>query len=81
MVDYKEKIKKLLSLSKSPNEHEAQSALAKAQQLMAEHKISMAEVEDKEKRKELSDKIDAVTDSGIHLAEMTYARVEKACSE
>lgn len=27
MVDYKEKIKKLLSLSKSPNEHEAQSAL------------------------------------------------------
>ena len=51
LVDYKEKIKKLLSLSKSPNEHEAQSALAKAQQLMAEHKISMAEVEDKEKRK------------------------------
>lgn len=51
MVDYKEKIKKLLSLSKSPNEHEAQSALAKAQQLMAEHKISMAEVEDKEKKK------------------------------
>lgn len=51
MVDYKEKIKKLLSLSKSPNEHEAQSALAKAQQLMAEHKISMAEVEDKEQRK------------------------------
>lgn len=47
MVDYKEKIKKLLALSKSPNEHEAQSALAKAQQLMAEHKISMAEVEDK----------------------------------
>ena len=37
MVDYKEKIKKLLSLSKSPNEHEAQSALAKAQRLMAEH--------------------------------------------
>lgn len=28
MVDYKEKIKKLLSLSKSPNEHEAQSAHA-----------------------------------------------------
>lgn len=51
MVDYKEKIKKLLSLSKSSNEHEAQSALTKAQQLMAEHKISMAEVEDKEQRK------------------------------
>lgn len=51
MVDYKEKIKKLLALSKSPNEHEAQSALAKAQQLMVEHKISMVEVEDKEQRK------------------------------
>lgn len=51
MADYKDKIKKLLALSKSPNEHEAQSALAKAQQLMAEHKISMAEVEDKEQRK------------------------------
>ena len=54
MADYKEKIKKLLALSKSPNEHEAQSALAKAQQLMAEHKISMAEVEDKEKRKAIT---------------------------
>lgn len=67
MVDYKEKIKKLLSLSKSPNEHEAQSALAKAQQLMAEHKISMAEVEDKEKRK-----------AHEHSAGITYStRLEK----
>lgn len=62
MVDYKEKIKKLLALSKSPNEHEAQSALAKAQQLMAEHKISMAEVEDKEQRK-----------AHEHLAGVTYS--------
>lgn len=54
MVDYKEKIKKLLALSKSPNEHEAQSALAKAQQLMAEHKISMAEVEDKKKERQMN---------------------------
>ena len=51
MADYKEKIKKLLALSKSPNEHEAQSALAKAQKLMAEHKISMTEIKDKEQRK------------------------------
>ena len=62
MADYKEKIKKLLALSKSPNEHEAQSALAKAQQLMAEHKISMAEVEDKESRK-----------AHEHLAGVTYS--------
>ena len=60
MVDYKEKIKKLLSLSKSPNEHEAQSALAKAQQLMAEHKISMTEVED-----ELIDKAYAICDAEV----------------
>lgn len=62
MIDYKEKIKKLLALSKSPNEHEAQSALAKAQQLMAEYKISMAEVEDKEQRK-----------AHEHLAGVTYS--------
>lgn len=62
MADYKDKIKKLLALSKSPNEHEAQSALAKAQQLMAEHKISMAEVEDKEQRK-----------AHEHLAGVTYS--------
>ena len=43
--------------------------------------VNLRLMKDKEKRKELSDKIDAVTDSGIHLAEMTYARVEKACSE
>ena len=43
MNDYKAKIKKLLSLSKSTNEHEAQAALLKAKQLMAEHKISEAD--------------------------------------
>lgn len=56
MADYKEKIKKLLALSKSPNEHEAQAALTKAQQLMAEHKISMAEVQDVGKREALEKK-------------------------
>lgn len=44
MNDYKAKIKKLLSLSKSTNEHEAQAALLKAKQLMAEHKISEADL-------------------------------------
>lgn len=51
MANYKEKIKKLLALSKSPNEHEAQSALTKAQQLMTEHKISMKDVQEIGKRK------------------------------
>ena len=53
MADYKEKIKKLLALSKSPNEHEAQSALTKAQRLMAEHKISMVEVQDVGKKADI----------------------------
>lgn len=31
--DYKEKIRKLLALAESPNEHEAKAALLKAKQL------------------------------------------------
>ena len=45
-ADYKEKIKKLLALAESPNEHEAKAALLKARQLMAEHKIAEAELKD-----------------------------------
>lgn len=44
--DYKEKIRKLLALAESPNEHEAKAALLKARQLMAEHKLIEAELED-----------------------------------
>ena len=41
-----EKVKKLLALSgNNPNEQEAQSALLKAQKMLAEYNISMAEVE------------------------------------
>ena len=32
--DYREKIKKLLALAESPNEHEAKAALLKAKELM-----------------------------------------------
>lgn len=44
--NYKEKIKKLLALAESPNEHEAKAALLKAKKLMAEHKISEADIRD-----------------------------------
>lgn len=44
-VDYKEKIKKLLALAQSPNEHEAKAALLKARELMAEHKLSELDVQ------------------------------------
>jgi len=40
-----ERIQKLLALSQSSNENEAASALAKAQALLAEHNLSMAQVQ------------------------------------
>lgn len=49
--DYKDKIRKLLALAESPNEHEAKAALLKARQLMAEHKLTEAELKDVEKQK------------------------------
>lgn len=49
--NYREKIKKLLALSESSNEHEAKSALLKAKKLMAEHKIAEVDLEDIGKKK------------------------------
>lgn len=40
MADYRDKIKKLLALADSSNEHEAKAALLKAKQLMVEHKLT-----------------------------------------
>lgn len=42
-MNYKEKIAKLLALSASPCQAEAEAALAKAHELMAEHKLTEAE--------------------------------------
>lgn len=47
MENCKEKIKKLLALSESSNEHEAKAALLKAKQLMMEHKITESDLVDK----------------------------------
>lgn len=41
-----EKIKKLLALSESSNEHEAKLAMLKAQELLAKHKLSLKEVKE-----------------------------------
>ena len=41
-----EKIKKLLALSESSNEHEAKVSLLKAQELLAKHKLSLKEVKE-----------------------------------
>lgn len=45
MVTIVEKIQKLLALSESPNEHEAKTAMLKAQELMVKHKITMKDVQ------------------------------------
>lgn len=52
------RIKKLLELSKSPNEHEAALAASKAQALLTQHNIAMAEVEAISLRKEGVDQFD-----------------------
>lgn len=39
-----DKIRKLLALSKSPNQHEAEAAMAKVNELITEHQISMSEI-------------------------------------
>lgn len=50
-MDYKDKIRKLLALAESDNEHEAKDALLKAKRLMAIHKIEEADLYDKKKQK------------------------------
>lgn len=44
-ADIMERIRRLLALSKSPNEHEAASAAAAAAAMMDEHKLDQAEIE------------------------------------
>ena len=51
MKDYKDKIKKLLALAESNNEHEARAALLKAKELMAEYKIEEIDLADAKNRK------------------------------
>lgn len=45
-MNYKDKISKLLALAQSPEEAEAKEALLKARKLMAEHKLTEADLED-----------------------------------
>ena len=49
-MDIEKKIRKLLALSESPNEFEAQAALLKARQLMAEYKLTEAELHEGNKK-------------------------------
>lgn len=49
-MDYKERIRKLLALAKSPEENEAKAALLKARRLIAEHKLTEEEFNEEKKR-------------------------------
>lgn len=46
-MDYKDKIRKILALAKSPEPEEAKFALLKARKLMAEHKLSERDLEER----------------------------------
>ena len=52
-----EKIRKLLALANSSNEHEAALAAAHAQRLLSEHNLAMADVEAKH-RPQSADKVE-----------------------
>lgn len=54
MASITAKIKKLLALSTSPNEHEAKTAMLKAQELMVRHKLSMKDVETEEQQQQVT---------------------------
>lgn len=64
-----EKIKKLLALSKSNNEHEAALAAAHAQRLLSEHNLSMTDVEAK-KEADSAEKVE--TDSAKTLPKWVW---------
>lgn len=51
MADIREKIQKLLALSKSPNEHEAYAALVKARELIVKNKLNEKDFEEKKEKK------------------------------
>lgn len=63
MNNVREKIQKLLALSKSSNEFEAQAAMCKARELMAKHKLDEKDFEEKKK-----------VIKTVRLADVTYTR-------
>jgi hypothetical protein len=71
-----QKIRKCLSLSKSPNANEAAAAMAKAQQLMAEYQVTMADIalsEVKEHTEGIGQRVNPTT--AMHHLAGTIAKV------
>lgn len=72
-----DKVRKLLALSQSPNEHEAMLAAEKAQALLAEHNLSMSELEQREKRD-----VEFVEDSDMVTRDVPYFRsIMQGCAK
>lgn len=69
------KIEKLLALAgNNPSETEAQAAMLKAQQLMAQHNLDMSQFQDRpqEKKEAIKDYVEGYHNTGwaIHLAQV-----------
>jgi len=65
--DVASKIRKLLALSSSPNEHEAANAAAKARELLAKHNLALADLP-------LAEKEQAATDVQKHCIQLKRLR-------
>lgn len=72
-MDIEKKIRKLLALSESPNEFEAQAALLKARQLMAEYKLTEAELHEGNKKvKTINEQIQNIAQKKDTLCRRMY---------
>ena len=67
-----DRIRKLLALSKSSNQFEAELALSKAQELMTEHQIGMSAVEIKESMGGVTHELFTVPGVKLHLLWPSY---------
>lgn len=66
--EIKKRIKKLFALSSSPNQHEAESALTKANRLMAEYNIAQSEMFEADSEAEMFDAVssEAICKSAVY---------------
>lgn len=79
-MDMKDRIRKLLALGKSPNEHEAKSAMLKAKELMAKYKLEEADFDEKAELQQIKTNISWTTDSGnIWMASLADLIGENYC--
>lgn len=81
MDNYKEKIKKLLALAGSNNEHEARAAILKAREIMGRYKLTEADLEEKknQKIKTLNTGIVYTSKTGLWVSHLQKVVAENYC--